>query len=95
MTVTLEITSKEAETILFALAMRSKQKGLSWSQSAEAIGLAQYLDETFTSAFGWDASIDRVGHYRYPIKSVNIRCFDFPSGWTYPTEREPKQPREF
>ncbi len=74
----IDITSKEAETILFSLAMRSKQKRLSAQETNEVVSLGNALDHWFANEFGWNKNINRMKHYRRPIKSVNIKCYDFP-----------------
>jgi hypothetical protein len=78
MQITLHISSEDAETILFALTLRSKQKSANPILQNEAIALGESLDSQFAKQFGWDASINRMAHYRRPIKSVSIKCYDFP-----------------
>lgn len=73
----IHLTERDAEEILFALALRSKQAKLSIMQQAEAINIGRNLDKQFTAAFGW-AEFDRMSHYRKPIKRVTITCYDFP-----------------
>ena len=77
MKITIDVTSNEAETILFALAMRSKQKGIHYTQEQEAVSIGERLNNTFESAFGW-TPWDRMKANRRPFKSVNIRCYDLP-----------------
>jgi hypothetical protein len=68
-------SSEDAETVLFALALRSKQKGLSPEQAERAVQLGKYLNVRFETAFGW-MKYDRMKHMRRPIKSVNIKVYD-------------------
>lgn len=74
--VTLNLTSQEAEMVLFALTLRSKQKGLHPNAQSEAHALGERFDRAFTAAFGWDASIDRMKLNRRPIKHVSLKCYD-------------------
>ena len=75
MKVTINISSRDAEEILFALAMRSKQRSLGWEQEQHTTGLGTALNATFEEHFGWD-KYDRLKHMRKPIKSVSIKCYD-------------------
>jgi len=76
MKVTIDISSEEAENILFALTLRSKQSKLSSVRQDETVELGKSLDGTFAQAFGWDKSIDRMNLMRRPIKNVSIKCYD-------------------
>lgn len=95
MSMEITISSREAEEILFALALRSKQKGLTPVLASNAHALGQYLDEVFAEHFGWDKSIDRTAHWRLPIKSVNIKTYELAPGqrYEYPQNREPRKER--
>lgn len=75
MKITIDVTSKQCEMILFALAMRSKQAKLSPCMVIDAVQLGESLNRTFEDAFGWD-KFDRMKSYRHPIKRVNIACYD-------------------
>lgn len=77
MQTTIDITSAEAETILFALALRSKQSKLSPQMAGEAVNLSERLNKSFEQSFGW-MTYDRTAHNRKPIKRVSITCYDFP-----------------
>jgi len=77
MKIEIDIDSREAEMILFALAMRSKQSKLSIGQASEAIATGNHLNGVFEHSFGW-TPLDRMAHYRKPIKRVTITCYDLP-----------------
>ena len=77
MKVTIDVSSREAESILFSLVMRNKQTRLSEHQAKEAEDVAKRLNETFEKAFGWYV-FDRVKHMQRGIKSVSIKLYDFP-----------------
>jgi hypothetical protein len=74
----LNISSEEAETILFALVLRSKQKNLHYTQKQQAIDIALRLEKEFIAQFKWDSRIERIPRMSYPIKHVTIKCYDFP-----------------
>ena len=74
----LHIHSDEAETILFALALRAKQSKLSPHQANEALELGRSLDKQFAEWFGWDKTIDRMKLNTRPIKRVTITFYDYP-----------------
>lgn len=76
MKVEIDVDDATAETILFALTLRSKQKGLSPQMAAQALHLGEALNTTFEKALGWDGPYDRMKSYRYPIKSVSLKCYD-------------------
>jgi hypothetical protein len=73
--VSVYISSEDAELILFALALRSKQKGLSAEESAKAADLSKYLNVKFEQSFGW-CQFDRTKSNRKPIKHVTIKLYD-------------------
>jgi hypothetical protein len=77
MRITIDVTSNEAEIILFALALRSKQSKLSQNGIDDAVSLSERLNRTFEQAFGW-TQFDRTAHNRKPIKRVSITCYDYP-----------------
>lgn len=77
MQVTIDITSTEAETILFALALRSKQTKLPPQLIGEAVTISERLNKSFEQSFGWQ-SYDRTKHYRKPLKRVSITTYDYP-----------------
>ena len=79
MQVIIDITSEEAETILFALALRSKQSRLAPQLAREAVNLSERMNGSFEHSFGWD-HYDRTKHYRTPIKRVSITTYDYPPG---------------
>ena len=76
----IDIESGEAETILFALGLRSKQTKIQGTELVnDAIQLGERLNKTFERAFGWQ-EYDRMKHYRKPIKRVTITVYDYPPG---------------
>jgi hypothetical protein len=77
MKVTLNISDNDAETILFALALRSKQAKLSPSRAEDARGLGEYLNLEFTKQMDW-TDFDRMAHMRHPIKRVSVTFYDYP-----------------
>lgn len=77
MQITIDVTSTEAETILFALALRSKQSKLPPQLTGEAVTLSERLNKSFEQSFGW-MTYDRTSHNRKPIKRVSITTYDFP-----------------
>ena len=72
----IDVSSNEAEMILFALALRSKQSKLSPQMASEAVDLSKRLNTCFEQSFGWD-SFDRTAHYRKPLKRVSLTCYDY------------------
>jgi hypothetical protein len=77
MLIAIDINSEEAETILFSLAMRSRQKNLIPLLQQEVVTIGKKLDDIFTQEFGWGKT-DRMKSYRTRIKSVSIKGFDLP-----------------
>ena len=77
MDVTIAVTSKEAEMILFAIALRSKQAGISEQAQKDALEVGEHLNDMFEEAFGWD-HFNRMAHTRKPIKRVTVTCYDYP-----------------
>jgi hypothetical protein len=75
--VQIELTSEEAQALLFAVALRSKQRGLNALVQNDALQLGERLNNAFEKQFRWD-EYDRMKHYRRPIKGVSIKCYDFP-----------------
>ena len=69
------LASEEAEEILFALALRSKQKNLGKERQERTTQLGKHLNVQFEKAFGW-CQMDRMKHWRKGIKSVNIKLYD-------------------
>ncbi len=76
MKVTIDITSDEAENLLFALVLRSKQNKLSLLRQNETIALGKKLESTFVETFGWYKNVDRIRNLRHPIKNVLVRYYD-------------------
>jgi hypothetical protein len=77
MKITLNISDNDAETILFALALRSKQAKLNPSLAEDARGLGEYLNKEFVKQMGW-ADLDQMNQWCKPIKRVSIKLYDFP-----------------
>lgn len=76
MKITIDIDSREAEAILFSLALRSKQRGISDNYTQAAVDVGERLNKVFEKSFAWD-EFDRMNHMRKPIKSVSVKCYDF------------------
>ena len=72
------ISSDEAELILYLLAIRSRQTRVHDNQQREAVALGNRLDAQFAAAFGWDKTIDRIKHTRKLVKSMTVKAFDLP-----------------
>ena len=73
----IRLTMEEAEEVLFALALRSKQSRLSPLGQRTALAIGERLDHLFTAYFGWDKH-DRMAHMRKPIKRVTVTTYDYP-----------------
>jgi len=72
MKVEFDVTTEEAEEILFSMALRSKQKNLPPQMQEDTAALAARMEEVFVKTFGWDSSIKRISEWRDKFKNVNI-----------------------
>lgn len=77
MQITIDVTSAEAEMILFSLALRSKQSRVSRQGQEDAVSIGERLNHSFEQAFKW-TPFDRMEHSRKPIKRVTVTCYDYP-----------------
>lgn len=75
MKIEIDITSEQAENLLFALVLRSKQNKN--NRGMEAFDLAQRFNSIFESVFGWDI-LDRITAMARPIKNVSLKFYDLP-----------------
>lgn len=75
--VTLELSSSEAETILFALTLRSKQRQIGDALQGEALSIGDRLNQAFERTFGW-MKYDRMRANREKIKHVSLTRYDLP-----------------
>jgi hypothetical protein len=75
MQVTINISSEEAEMILYALALRANQKKVDVEMQKQAIDIGCYLNEKFEEAFDW-RKFNRMKHHDSYMKSVSLKCYD-------------------
>lgn len=74
MPVTLELTSEEAEAILFALKLRASSAGIRPRYAAEVEAIRARLNSAFETQLGWDHCPDRykaTGDIRVTVTSRN------------------------
>jgi hypothetical protein len=76
--ITITLSSNEAEDILYALVLRSRQSKVSEMRQNEAVSLAHNLDKQFAKQLGWDTTIDRVTSRRKQMKRVSVTFYDYP-----------------
>ena len=73
-TISIELTSREAEDLLFALKMRASQTRVPAESAAACERMRQRVNEASTKAFGWDEYPDRHkadGSIRVNIQTRN------------------------
>lgn len=74
----IEITSAEAELLIFALALRFKQiETRSPYQRAEAKQLADRIEQAGMEQEGWDKNMpNRFDSCLHPMKRVTLTCYE-------------------
>jgi hypothetical protein len=74
----IEIDSDDAEMLVFACALRYRQKGLDKASAEKARKVGEKIAKQAGTLFGWDQKCAAVMFKKRAlgIKSVNIRNFD-------------------
>lgn len=73
MKITIDLSSDEAETLVFACAMRAKQKGLS---STNIVAIGNQIALKAGKAFRWHEPEKMLARMMWRIKHVTIKGYD-------------------
>jgi hypothetical protein len=75
MKIELELSSEQAEMLVFACALRARQNGVGF-QATDAIVVGEQIALKAGKAFGWHQPEKMLARVLYPIKQVSIKCYE-------------------